>query len=306
MASQTFSEQKCNLCKMLVSNIKVHMKLNHKKKKNKYYGFESQSTLNHDRNSSVEANPSLPNYSRQAEIHKSEQYDKVKKPKAADEKISLKLSMIGDQVQNEVLNSISAFQENSIDLTDEDRIALLGLNSMTNVFKKSINSLKVEECPECKGLFHVNGKVATREFRDHLGICGLNNDRRKNQSKDIFRIKKENVELDVLKIEAENFNIKEEILHEEETINIKEESMDDPYELIPTRIKEEIIEPEVETPLLHHDDPMADVIQPDILKDSILGRVGAIHPIPMLKPGDLITIQNHDTIVEIKEEPTMI
>ena len=158
--SQPFCEQKCNLCKMVVRNIEVHMKLNHKKKKNKYYGFKAHSTLIQDRRSSMNTSPSLPNYSRKAEIHKSQQLDKLKKSKPVDENISRKLSIIGDHVHSEVMN----FPQN---MNEEDRFAF------ANVLKSNISNLKVDECPECKGLFQVNGKVATLEYVDLVGIDGV-------------------------------------------------------------------------------------------------------------------------------------
>ena len=73
-------QQKCNLCEMLVRNIKVHMKLNHKKKKNKYNGFKRQDNTNVLLDSEkMGKDSSIPNYSRQAVIHKSEQAEKNKK-----------------------------------------------------------------------------------------------------------------------------------------------------------------------------------------------------------------------------------
>ena len=93
MASQTRNKEKCNLCKMVVGNIKVHMKLNHKKK---YDGFEGQSTL--VKESSVtqadDEKLSLPNYSRRAECHKAEQIKILKKSKPVDENLSHKLPII--------------------------------------------------------------------------------------------------------------------------------------------------------------------------------------------------------------------
>ena len=50
---------------------------------------------------------------------------------------------------------------------------MLGLNRMSSILKTNIHKMKVEQCPECKGLFEVKGRLAKREFRDHVGVCGL-------------------------------------------------------------------------------------------------------------------------------------
>ena len=233
MASQT---KKCCLCKMRVENIEVHMKLNHRKKKNKYNGFKVHSTTVEDNLSSVtqvDKNLALQNYTRKAESHKYVQLSNLKKEEAA-------------------VNPTSS-------------------RGAWSYLWKTNNPV---ECPDCKKLFQVNvwRKVAIREFKEHLGVCGLSSDGRNiNQSQEIFTIKNEK---DALAVETDHSNVKEEVLKmlEEDPSNVKEEIMEYCEETF--TIKEEISEPKVESVTVYHD-MWVGVVQPDIRKDSILGKTNS-------------------------------
>ena len=103
---------------MVVGNIKVHMKLNHKKK---YDGFEGQSTL--VKESSVTRaegkKSALPNYSRRAECRKAEQIKRLMKAKPVDANISDNLSINGDNVKTDVMDLLAA-ETDYFDIKEED------------------------------------------------------------------------------------------------------------------------------------------------------------------------------------------
>ena len=106
------ASEKCYLCKMMVGNIKVQMKLNHKKK---YYGFKGQSMLVKESSVTLadDEKLSLPNYSRRAECLncKAEQIKRLKKSKPVEENISHKLSMISGHVKTFKMGLLAAETE---------------------------------------------------------------------------------------------------------------------------------------------------------------------------------------------------
>jgi len=244
----------CQVCNMAVMNIKVHMKLNHKKEKpkQKYAGFQGHSSSIQGLGGSKLKDI----YARRAEITQSKYTEKIKKHKApVNENISLKLSLLGEHFQNEVMNS-------AVPVGLGDEVALLGgLDNMSRILKNNISNLNVQECPECQALFQMTGNkrnVWRREFRDHIGICGLGGDSRSmikfkfdpsseyETYLDPFNLSESGLNSEKIKVEIVEpevivgVGVKEEMLNPEVVVGIKKEIIDVEVAI---NFKEEICEP---------------------------------------------------------------
>eukprot|EP00092_Neocalanus_flemingeri_P088687 GFUD01112095.1.p1 GENE.GFUD01112095.1~~GFUD01112095.1.p1 ORF type:complete len:331 (+),score=79.62 GFUD01112095.1:55-1047(+) len=324
-----FKEHKCRICRMSVKNMNVHIKMNHKKKKTELSGFTMQSPRHVPikRNTQEKEKSS---YSRRAEISSllRTEKEKFKKQKPVNKDIADKLSKIGNSVYDEVTNIVQQLAANvptnPIDPNDTHEttwqdsekaslninMELLGVNRMASIMRKKINSLKVEQCPECKGLFQAGRSQDRREFRDHVGVCGLDGgawNRVMSESPVKFSLDIKDERVEVKEENSSKLDIKDSLDIKEERVEGEEENSSQLDIKDENQLNDDNLSNTVECKM------RTGVVQADIYKDSIQGRIEKEKVNCELKLGpedrsgncdqEIKISKDQEIKVEIKEEP---